>query len=96
MLFQVHRCLDLATTFETKFGARSPNKKKNLGGCGTTRGKNWDRILGKRSTTPIFGSYLKFKAQNLGYMSPMFLEAKFEALARIFEAKFWAKPPPTS
>ena len=26
---------------------------------------------------PILGSYLKFKGQNLGYLSPVFLEAKF-------------------
>ena len=60
---------DLASILETKFGARSPNKKQNLGGCGTTRGKNWDRNLGKRFTTLILGSYLKFKGQNLGNMS---------------------------
>ena len=32
------------------------------------------------ATTEIFGSYLKFKGQNLGYLSPIILEAKFGAL----------------
>ena len=59
----------------------------------TPRGNNWDRILGKRSTTPILGSCLKFKGQNLGYTSPIFLEVKFGALAQISEARFGAKLP---
>ena len=40
----------------------------------------------QRSTTRILGSYLKFKGQNLEYLSRIFLEAKFGAL------KFGAKP----
>ena len=47
----------------------SPNKKKNLG---TTRRKSWEKV-------PILGSYLKFTEQNLGYLSLIFLEAKFGA-----------------
>ena len=39
------------------------------------------------------GLYLKFKWQNLGYLSPTFLEAKFGAPTRISEANFGAKPP---
>ena len=46
-----------------------------------------------RSTTQILGSYLKFKGQNLGYLSPIFWEAKFGALKQISEANFGAKPP---
>ena len=33
---------------EAKFGARSPNKRKNLGSSGGTKSKNWDIIPGKR------------------------------------------------
>ena len=64
----------------------SPNKGKNLGRSVTTRRKSWEKV-------PILGSYLKFIGQNLGYLSFIFLEAKFGAPARISEAKFWAKPP---
>ena len=72
-----------------KVQPRSPNKRKNLGSSGTSRGKNWDII-------PILGSYLKFKGQNLGYLSPLILEAKFEALTRTLEKNFEDKPPPRS
>ena len=109
--------LDLSSSLEAKFRVRSPNKRNNLGSSGTTRGKNWDIIPGKRilficldvtlnvtreytahensqiSTTQILGSYLKFKGQNLGYLSSIFLEVKFGALTRISEADFGAKPP---
>ena len=36
---------------------------------------------------------MKFRGQNLGYLSFIFLEAKFGAPTRISEAKFGAKPP---
>ena len=36
---------------------------------------------------------MRFKGQNLGYLSPIFLEAKFGAPTRISEANFGAKPP---
>ena len=42
-----------------------------------------------------YGSYLKFNGQNLGYLSPIILEAGFGALRRISEANFGAKPPTT-
>ena len=68
----------------------SPNKRKNLGSSVTTRRKSWEKV-------PILGSYLKFRGQNLGYLSLIFLEAKFGAPMRISEANFGAKPPsPTS
>ena len=36
------------------------------------------------------GLYLKFKAQNLGYLSPMFLEAKFGvSVTYVFGGKIW-------
>ena len=42
----------------------------------------------QRSTTQISRSYLKFKGQNFGHLSPLFLKTKFEALTRISEANF--------
>ena len=61
----------------------SPNKRKNLGSSVTTRRKSWEKV-------PILGSYLKFRGQNLGYLSFILLEAKFGAPTRISEAKFGA------
>ena len=65
----------------------SPNKRKNLGSSVTTRRKSWEKKV------PILGSYLKFRGHNLGYLSFIFLEAKFGAPTRISEAKFGAKLP---
>ena len=39
------------------------------------------------------GLYLKFRGQNLGCLSPIFLEAKFQALTGISEANFGDKAP---
>ena len=47
----------------------------------------------KLGKSPLLGSYLKFRGQNLGYLSLIFLEAKFGAPTRISEANFGAKPP---
>ena len=69
-----------------KIQPSSPNKRKNVGSSVTTRHKSWGKF-------PILGPYLKFRGQNLGYFSPIFLEAKFGAPTRISEAKFGAKPP---
>ena len=64
------------------------------------RGNIWEVLLpqdakvGKESQ--FWGHlrlYLKFKGQNLGYLSPILLEAKFGAPTRISEANFGAKPP---
>ena len=63
----------------------SPNKRKNLGSSVTTRRKSWEKV-------PILGSYLKFRGQDLGYLSPIFLEPKFGAPTRTSEANFGAKP----
>ena len=57
-----------------------------MGSSVTTRRKSWEKI-------PMLGSNLKFRGQNLGYLSPIFLEAKFGALTIISEANFGAKPP---
>ena len=70
-----------------KIQPSSPNKRKNLGSSVTTRRKSWEKIL-------ILGPYLKFKGQNLRYLSPIFLESKFGAPTRISEVNFGAKPPP--
>ena len=45
------------------------------------------------TTTQILGLYLKFKGENLGYLSSIILEAKFGALTPISEANFEAKRP---
>ena len=82
--------MDLTSGLEAKFGVRvrpsSQNKRKNLGTSVTKRRNSWEKV-------PILGSYLKFRGQNLGYLSFIFLEAKFGAPTRISEAKFGAKPP---
>ena len=64
----------------------SPIKRENLGSSVTTRRRSWGKV-------PSLGSYLKFRGQNLGYLSLLFLEAKFGAPTRILEANFGAKPP---
>ena len=69
-----------------KLQPSSPNKRKNLGSSVTTKHKRLEKV-------PILGSYLKFRGQNLGYLSLIFLEAKFRAPTRISEANFGAKPP---
>ena len=69
-----------------KFRPNSQNKRKNLGSSVTKRRKSWEKV-------PILGSYLKFRRQNLGYLSFILLEAKFGAPTRISEAKFGAKLP---
>ena len=58
-----------------KVQSSSPNKRINLGSSVTTRPKNWERItiLGN------LGLYLKFKGQNLGYLSPIFFGEQFGA-----------------
>ena len=63
--------------------SQAQNRRKNLGSSVTKRRKSWEKV-------PILG---KFRGQNLGYLSFIFLESKFGALTRISEAKFGAKPP---
>ena len=85
--------LDLTSSLEAKFGARSSQVHQ-------IRGKTWEVLLpqdakvGKESQFwGHLGLYLKFKGQNLGYLSPIFLEAKCGAPTRISNANFGAKPP---
>ena len=90
--FQIRRSGELGP--HIRFGGKiwgkvrpsSQNKRKNLGSSVTKRPNSWEKV-------PILGSYLKFRGQNLGYLSFIFLEAKFGAPTRISEAKFGAKPP---
>ena len=81
--------MDLTSSLEARFGARS-------GQVHQIRGKTWEVLLlqdAKVGEIPILGSNLKFRGQNLGYLSPLFLEAKFGAPTRISGANFGAKPP---
>ena len=39
------------------------------------------------ATTEILRSYLKFKGQTLGYLSPIILEVEFGTLTRILEVE---------
>ena len=72
--------MDLTSSLEAKFGARSglvhQIKEKTWEVLLITRHSSWGKI-------PILGSNLKFRGQNLGYLSPIFLEAKFGAPIRI-------------
>ena len=84
--------MDLTSSLEAKFGARFSEVHQ-------IRGKIWEVLLpqdakvGKESQFwGHLGLYLKFKGQTLGYLSPIFLEAKFGAPTGISEAKFEAKP----
>ena len=86
--------MDLTSSLEAKFGARSSQVHQ-------IRGKTWEVLLlqgakvGKESQFwGHLGLYLNFKGQTLGYLSPTFLEAKFGTPTRISEANFGAKPPP--
>ena len=83
--------MDLTSGLEAKFEVRSGQVHK-------IRGKIWEVLSPKDAKVgikylPTLGSYLKFRGQNLGYLSFIFLEAKFGAPTRISEAKFGAKPP---
>ena len=76
--------LYLTSKFGGKIWARSGQvhqiRGKSLGSSVTTRRKSWEKI-------PILESNLKFSGQNLGYLSPIFVEAKFGAPTRISETK---------
>ena len=85
--------MDLTSSSAAKFGARFSQVHQ-------IRRKIWEVLLpldakvGKESQFwGHLGLYLKFKGQNLGYLSPIFLEAKFGAHTGISEANFGAKPP---
>ena len=68
----------------SKVRPSSTNKRKNLGSSVTTRRKSWKKV-------PFLGSYLKFRGQNLGYLSLIFLEAKL-GLQQQFQRR--QAPPP--
>ena len=83
--------MDLKSSLEAKFGARSGQVRQ-------IRGKTWEVLLPQDAKVgkkiPMLGSSLKFRGQNLGYLSPIFLEAKFGAPTILSEANFGAMPPP--
>ena len=85
--------LDLTSSLEAKFGARSGQGHQ-------LRGKTWEVLLPEDAKVgkkiPILGLYLTFRGQHLGYLSLIFLEAKFGAPTRISEANFGAKAPPST
>ena len=68
-----------------KIWPRSPNKRKNF--------HHKVQKLGKSHN---FGVISEIQLANLGYLSFIFLEAKFGAPTKISEAKFGAKPSQTS
>ena len=80
--------MDLTSSLEAKYGARS-------GQVHQIRGKAWEVLLSQEQKlgekVPILGSYLKFRGQNLRYLSLIFLEAKFGTPIRISGAKFWGQ-----
>ena len=83
------RGLDLTSGLEAKFGARFVKVHQIKGKLG----KFCYHKTQKLGRIPILGSYLKLKRQNLEYLSPIFLKAKFGAPTRISEGNFGAKPP---
>ena len=78
--------LDLASSLEARFGARSPNKRKNLGNSCATRGKNLDRISD-------FGVISEIQGAKFRVVVTYILEAKFGALTQISETNFGANSP---
>ena len=80
--------VDLASSWEAKFGARSSQghqiNGKKVGRSDNRRRKNWGKPL-------ILGRYLKFKWKHLEYLSSIFLEANSR---RISEAILGLSPRP--
>ena len=56
-----------------KVQSSSPNKWKNLGSSVTTGRKNWERI----TILGAFAVISEIQRAKFGYLSPIFLEAKF-------------------
>ena len=93
--FQIRRSgeggLDLTSSLEAKFGVRSGQVHK-------IRGKIWDVLSPKDAKvgekSQFWGHiYPKFRGQNLGYLSFLFLEAKFGAPTRTSEQNLRPSPP---
>ena len=85
--------MDLTSSLEAKFGARFSQVHQ-------IKGKIWEVQLRQdakvRKESQFWGHsglYLKFKGQNLGYLSPIFLEAKIGAPTGISKAKFGPSRP---
>ena len=89
------RGLDLTSSLEAKFGAR-------LSQVHQIRGKIWevlspqDTKFGKESQFwGHLGLYVKFKGQNLGYLSPIFCRQNL-GLRHEFQGQILGPSPPTS
>ena len=75
------------------FGARS-SQVHQISGTTSEVLLPQDANVGKESLFwEDLGLYLKLKGQILGYLLPIFLDAKFGAPTRISEANFGAKSP---
>ena len=85
--------MDLASSLEAKFGAR-PSKLYEIRG---KRGKfcyhAQDAKVGRKSQ---FWGHPKFRVQNLGYLSPILLEAKFWGSNKNFKGKILGPSPRTT
>ena len=82
--------MDLTSSLEAKFGARSGQVHKIRGKFG----KFCHHKTQKVGKSPDFGVISEIqRAKSVGYLSFIFLEAKFGAPTRISEAKFEAKHP---
>ena len=86
--------LDLASSLEAKFEARFSQVHQ-------IRGKIWGVLLlqdAKIGNELQFwghlGLYLKFKGQNLGYLSPIFLEANLGLRHEFQRQNLGPSPPP--
>ena len=78
--------LGLASSWEAEFGARSPNKRKNLGSSGTTRGKIGTE---SREYTALNCEFTEIYQANFGVISEI-QRVKFGILVTyIFGGKIW-------
>ena len=81
--------MDLTSSSEAKFGARSSQVHQIRGKLGNFCYYKTQK-LGKN---PNFGVKSEIQRAKFGYLSPKFLEAKFGVPTRISDANFGAKPP---
>ena len=87
--------LDQASSLEIYFGARSSNKRKNLGKFWYHKKQKLGQNYGKEIYHTNFGVISEIQRAKFGnYLSPISLEGKFWAFIQISEAKFGAKTPP--
>ena len=87
------RGLDLASSLGAKFGTRLPNKWENFGSSGTTRGKNWNRIPGKKILFLIFGVISEIQRETFGVLVTYTLGGKIWGSDMNFRSKFQGQAP---